>query len=123
MRKPFAFALMLAATMGLAACDKASEDKAQDAQQHAEQAQEKMGEAQDKMNEAAKENAEAAKDQAEAQQKAAEEAAPSTEAAPATPAEPAKQKSARTKKPDNVGFFCTCSLRIKRFRRRKRNFL
>lgn len=41
MRKPFAFALMLAAAMGLAACDKASEDKAQDAQQHAEQAQEK----------------------------------------------------------------------------------
>ena len=62
MRKPFAFALMLAAAMGLAACDKASEDKAQDAQQHAEQAQEKMGEAQDKMNEAAKENAEVAKD-------------------------------------------------------------
>jgi hypothetical protein len=103
MRKPFAFALMLAAAMGLAACDKASEDKAQDAQQHAEQAQEKMGEAQDKMNEAAKENAEAAKDQAEAQQKAAEEAAPATpapeaapatpapETAPATPAEPAKQ--------------------------------
>ena len=26
MRKPFAFALMLAAAMGLAACDKASED-------------------------------------------------------------------------------------------------
>lgn len=75
MRKPFAFALMLAAAMGLAACDKASEDKAQDAQEHAEQAQEKMGEAQDKMNDAAKENAEAAKDQAEAEQKAAEEAA------------------------------------------------
>ncbi|MDR0208300.1 MAG: hypothetical protein LBJ33_03955 [Pseudomonas putida] len=28
MRKPFAFALMLAAAMGLAACDKASENKA-----------------------------------------------------------------------------------------------
>ena len=69
MRKPFAFALMLAAAMGLAACDKASEDKAQDAQEHAEQAQEKMGEAQDKMNDAAKENAEAAKDQAEAEQR------------------------------------------------------
>ena len=91
MRKPFAFALMLAAAMGLAACDKASEDKAQDAQEHREEAQEKMGDAQDKMNEAAKENAEAAKDQAEAQQKAAEEAAPSTPAPTTAPAEPAKQ--------------------------------
>jgi FKBP-type peptidyl-prolyl cis-trans isomerase len=87
MRKPFAFALMLAAAMGLAACDKASEDKAQDAQEHREQAQEKMSDAQDKMNDAAKENAEAAKDQAEAEQKAAQEAAPATPA----PTEPAKQ--------------------------------
>jgi gas vesicle protein len=88
MRKPFAFAVMLAAALGLAACDKASEDKAQDAAQHTENAQQKMDEAQDKVNEAAKENAEAAKDSAEAQQKAAEEAA--KEAAPAAPAEPAK---------------------------------
>ena len=76
MRNTFAVALMLAATLGLAACDKKSEDKAQDATQHAEQAQEKMNEAQDKVNEAAKENAEAAKDQAESNKAAAEEAAP-----------------------------------------------
>ncbi|MCY1431439.1 hypothetical protein D3C76_521370 [compost metagenome] len=85
MRKTLAYTLMLAATLGLAACDKASEDKAQDAQKHAEQAQEKMGEAQDKMNDAAKENAEAAKAEAEAQQKRAEEAAtpaPAPETAP-----------------------------------------
>ena len=70
MRKTFAVALMLAASLGLAACDKKSEDKAQDAAQHSEQAQEKMNEAQDKVNEAAKENAEAAKAQAAAEQQA-----------------------------------------------------
>lgn len=66
MRKTLAIALMLTATLGLAACDKKSEDKAQDANQSAEQTQQKMTEAQDKVNEAAKENAEAAKDQTEA---------------------------------------------------------
>lgn len=54
MRKTLAIALMLTASLGLAACDKKSEDKAQDANQHAEQAQQKMNEAQDKVNEAAK---------------------------------------------------------------------
>ncbi|UVJ42470.1 hypothetical protein NVV94_17765 [Pseudomonas sp. LS1212] len=71
MRKTLAYTLMLAATLGLAACDKASENKAPDVQKQAEQAQ-------DKMNEAAKENVEAAKS-------AAEEAAtpaPAPEAAP-----------------------------------------
>ena len=34
MRNTFAVALMLAASLGLAACDKKSEDKAQDAAQH-----------------------------------------------------------------------------------------
>ncbi|MBF8781144.1 hypothetical protein [Pseudomonas fulva] len=90
MRKPFAFALMLAAAMGLAACDKASEDKAQDAQEHREQAQENMNDAQDKVNDAAEENAEAAKDQAEANREAAKEAAPNS-TAPVTAPEPARQ--------------------------------
>ncbi|MDI2594637.1 hypothetical protein NYP20_08485 [Pseudomonas sp. N3-W] len=76
MRKTLAIALMLTASLGLAACDKKSEDKAQDANQHAEQAQQKMNEAQDKVNDAAKENAEAAKDQAESNDAAAKEAAP-----------------------------------------------
>lgn len=71
MRKTFAYTLMLAATLGLAACDKASENKAPDAPKPAEQAQ-------DKMNDAAKGNVDAAKS-------AAEEAAtpaPAPEAAP-----------------------------------------
>ena len=81
MRNTVAVALMLAASLGLAACDKKSEDKAQDANQHAEQAQQKMSEAQDKVNDAAKENAEAAKAQAESNEAAAKEAA---QDAPAT---------------------------------------
>jgi len=82
MRKTLAIALMLTASLGLAACDKKSEDKAQDANQHAEQAQQKMNEAQDKVNDAAKENAEAAKDQAESNKAAAQESAPATPVAP-----------------------------------------
>jgi hypothetical protein len=78
MRKTLAIALMLTATLGLAACDKKSEDKAQDANQHAEQAQQDMNKAQDKVNDAAKENAEAAKDQAEANKAATQEQAPAT---------------------------------------------
>ncbi|WP_223487698.1 hypothetical protein [Pseudomonas sp. A-RE-19] len=76
MRKTLAIALMLTASLGLAACGKKPEDKAQDANQHAEQAQEKMSEAQDKVNDAAKENAEAAKAQAESNEAATKEAAP-----------------------------------------------
>ena len=75
MRKTFAIALMLTASLGLAACDKKSEDKAQDANEHAEQAQQDMNKAQDKVNDAAKENAEAAKAQAESNAAAQEEAA------------------------------------------------
>jgi hypothetical protein len=74
MRKTLAIALMLTASLGLAACDKKSEDKAQDANQHAEQAQQDMSKAQDKVNDAAKENAEAAKAQAESNEAAAKEA-------------------------------------------------
>jgi hypothetical protein len=74
MRKTLAIALMLTASLGLAACGKKSEDKAQDANQHAEQAQQDMSKAQDKVNDAAKENAEAAKAQAESNEAAAKEA-------------------------------------------------
>jgi hypothetical protein len=73
MRKSLALTLMLTAALGLAACDKKSEDKAQDAQQHAEQAQQKMDDAQSKMNDAAKENAKAAQDSADSQKAQAEE--------------------------------------------------
>ncbi|PBP52573.1 hypothetical protein [Pseudomonas syringae] len=73
MLKLTASALTLAATLGLAACDSKSEQKAQDAQAHQEKSQEKMESAQDKVNEAAKENTEAAKDKAESKEAAAEE--------------------------------------------------
>ena len=80
MRKTLAIALMLTASLGLAACDKKSEDKFHYANQYAEQDKEKMSEAQDKVNDAAKENAEAAKAQAESDAAAAKEAAPATPA-------------------------------------------
>jgi hypothetical protein len=62
MRTTLVSALMLTAALGLAACDKKSEDKQQDAQAHAESAQKKMDQAQDKVNDAAKENAKAQDD-------------------------------------------------------------
>ncbi|WP_460137092.1 hypothetical protein [Pseudomonas sp. S1_E04] len=80
MRKTLAISMMLAAALGLAACDKKSEDKAQDAASHSEQAQQDMAKAQDKVNDAAKENADAAKAQAESNEAAAKEAAPATPA-------------------------------------------
>ena len=80
MRKTLAISMMLAAALGLAACDKKSEDKAQDAAAHSEQAQQDMAKAQDKVNDAAKENAEAAKAQAESHAAAAKDAAPATPA-------------------------------------------
>ena len=57
MRKTLAIALMLTASLGLAACDKKSEDKAQDANQHAEQAQQDMNKAQAESNAAAQDEA------------------------------------------------------------------
>ena len=80
MRKTLAISMMLAAALGLAACDKKSEDKAQDAAAYSEQAQKDMAKAQDKVNDAAKENADAAKAQAESNEAAAKEAAPATPA-------------------------------------------
>jgi protein involved in sex pheromone biosynthesis len=85
MRKTLAISMMLAAALGLAACDKKSEDKAQDAQAHSEQAQKDMAKAQDKVNDAAKENADAAKAQADAN---AEKAKEDGTAAPVAPAKP-----------------------------------
>ena len=80
LRKTLAISMMLAAALGLAACDKKSENKAQDAAAHSEQAQKDMAAAQDKVNEAAKENGDAAKAQAESNKAAAQEAAPATPA-------------------------------------------
>ena len=80
MRKTLAISMMLAAALGLAACDKKSENKAQDAAAHSEQAQKDMAKPQDKVNDAAKENADAAKAQAESNKAATQEAAPATPA-------------------------------------------
>lgn len=66
MLKTLAYSLMLASTIGLAACDPKSEDKAQEAQQHAEKAE-------DKAADAAKENAKAAEATAESKEAKAEE--------------------------------------------------
>lgn len=66
MLKTLAYSLMLASTLGLAACDSKSEDKAQQAQQHAEKADAKAADA-------AQENAKAAQAQAESREAKAEE--------------------------------------------------
>jgi Ni/Co efflux regulator RcnB len=73
MSKVLACALVLSASLGLAACDSQSEQKAQDAQAHTEKAQQKVETAQDHMKEAEKQTTEAHKDQAEAREAAAEE--------------------------------------------------
>ncbi|MGF6154430.1 ElaB/YqjD/DUF883 family membrane-anchored ribosome-binding protein [Pseudomonas fluorescens] len=78
MRKTLAIALMLTASLGIAACGKKPEDKAQETTQKIEQVQQKIGEAQDKVNDAAKEAADAAKAQVDSSKAAAEEAAPKT---------------------------------------------
>jgi thiamine biosynthesis lipoprotein ApbE len=66
MLKTLAYSLMLASTIGLAACDSKSENKTQQAEKHAEKAD-------DKAADAAQENAKAAKAQAEAREAKAEE--------------------------------------------------
>jgi hypothetical protein len=65
-QKFLACPLILAAAIGMSACDSKSEDKAQQAQHHAEQAQ-------DKMNDAATENEKAAKAEAESKDAKAQE--------------------------------------------------
>lgn len=73
MSKALAYALALSASLGLAACDSKSEQKAQDAQAHTENAQQKTETAQEHLQEAQKETAEAHKDHAQAREAAAEE--------------------------------------------------
>ena len=73
MSKVLAYALVLSASLGLAACDSQSEQKAQNARAHTEKAQQKVEAAQDHMKEAGKQTAEAHKDHAEAREAAAEE--------------------------------------------------
>jgi uncharacterized lipoprotein YehR (DUF1307 family) len=74
MRKYLVCALMLSATLGLAACDKSSENKQQEANKAAQESQDSMSKAQDKVNDAAKESQEAAQKNAEAAQARTKEA-------------------------------------------------
>ncbi|MBB2496275.1 hypothetical protein [Aquipseudomonas ullengensis] len=85
MQKSLAYALMLAATLGLAACDKPSEDKA-------EEAREAQSEAQDSMNEAAEHSNEATQKAGEAAEERAKENAEEVPTAPVTPPPPANQQ-------------------------------
>lgn len=66
MPRVLTYALMLTAALGLAACDKPSEDAAEDAR-------EARSEAQDSMNDAAEQQRQAAQKEAEAAQQRAEE--------------------------------------------------
>lgn len=52
MNKSLTIALMLTATLGLSACDKKSEDKAQDAQEHSQAAQKDLDKAATEANKA-----------------------------------------------------------------------
>src|SRR3989338_1392748 len=78
MQKSLVYTLILAATLGLAACDKASENKAEDARESAQDAQESMNDAVNESNQAAQESAEAARERAKE----------NLEEAPAAPATP-----------------------------------
>jgi hypothetical protein len=56
-QKPFTYALLLAAMLGLAACDKTPEDKMESAKESAAEAIESMGDAADKAGEAMEQKA------------------------------------------------------------------
>jgi uncharacterized lipoprotein NlpE involved in copper resistance len=81
MQKSLAYALMLAATLGLAACDKPSEDKAEEAREAQSEAQESLNDAAEHSNDAARAAGEAAQERAEENN----EAAPTQPAIPAPP--------------------------------------
>jgi hypothetical protein len=59
-QKPFTYALLLAAMLGLAACEKTPEDKLESAKESATEAIESMGDAIDETGEAIEDKAEAA---------------------------------------------------------------
>ncbi|MET1077298.1 MAG: hypothetical protein ABWY06_04675 [Pseudomonas sp.] len=85
MQKCLAYALILTAGLGLAACDKASENKAEDARESAKEARESMNDAVDKSNQAAKENAEAAQERAKENAEQGQAPVAPTTPAPTTP--------------------------------------
>lgn len=88
MHKSLACTLMLAATLGLAACDSSSENKAQDARDSAADARESMNDARESMNDAAQKSNEAAQERREENQDRTP-VNPSTQANPAEAIPPA----------------------------------
>jgi len=90
MQKTVAYAFMLAATLGLAACDKPSEDTREDAREAQAEARESMKDAAKHSNEAANLEAEAARERAEENREEAEEANGQRNTFPTPPA-PANQ--------------------------------
>ena len=64
MHKPLAYAFMLAATLGLAACDKPSEDKAEEAREAQSEARESLKDAAEHSNDAARAADEAVQERA-----------------------------------------------------------
>lgn len=82
MQKTLAYAFMLAATLGLAACDKPSENAAEDAREAQSEAQESMNEAAEHGREAAQERAEENREEANELEQEQQEGVP---AEPLTP--------------------------------------
>ena len=60
MSKPFTYVLLLAAALGLAACEKTPEDKMESAQESASEAAESMGDAVDSTGDAIEQKADEA---------------------------------------------------------------
>jgi len=95
MQKTIAYAFMLAATLGLAACDKPSEDAAEDAREAQSEAQESMNDAAEQSNEAIDKEAEAAQERAEENRDGADGMEPE-DTMPAEPAAPAPAPADQT---------------------------
>ncbi|WP_275544930.1 MULTISPECIES: hypothetical protein [unclassified Pseudomonas] len=89
MQKTFAYAVMLAATLGLAACDKPSEDAAEDAR-------EARSEAQESMNEAAEHEREAVEERTEENREEALEQMPPPDSEPTNPVPPPAAPAGQT---------------------------
>jgi hypothetical protein len=85
MNKTLACSLMLAVTLGLAACDKSADEKAEDAQESAQDARESMNDARESANDAARESNEAAQKRLEENRDYPSGTAPVTPATPAAP--------------------------------------
>jgi hypothetical protein len=91
MQKTLAYAVMLAATLGLAACDKPSENTAEEAREAQSEAQESANEAAELRNEAAQERAEENREEAIDQMPPSESEPAEPVISPDTPADDTDQ--------------------------------